>query len=314
MIEPQFCADPSTWFHVEAIGHSIHLISEPGHVNSYLIVGNDFAVLFDSGTGISSISTVVAALTSLPVMVVSSHHHIDHRGGNADLATGAVTVIDFAAHPVAFDPTSGCTHDDGDATFLAGYADAMRAVADRHNTYRRLDTEHFFALARVPQMRPIPDLSPWRVPAVTPTRALADGEQLDLGQRTLTVLHTAGHSPDHLCLFDEASGTLFSGDTILAAAHWLHGPGADLEQFRRSAERLAQLPVNRILPAHNLITQLPARAAAEVALAASAVGTTHSRAYPSVDLFNQAVTRHDHGAVTLLTPANNDHRKDTYHG
>jgi glyoxylase-like metal-dependent hydrolase (beta-lactamase superfamily II) len=300
---PQFCADPSVWFHVEAVGSGVHLISEPGHVNNYLITGADRALLFDSGTGISSISTIVASLTELPVTVVSSHHHIDHRGGNADLATGAVNVAEFAAHPAAFDPDGECAHRAGDREFLIAYAEAMRDLANIYDEYTRLDTQHFFAMARHPQMRAIPDLDAWRVQAVAPTRALADGERIDLGGRVLTVLHAAGHTPDHLCLFDEATGILFSGDAILAAAHWLHGPGADLEQFRLSAERMSGLPVTRILPAHNLITELGPQAAREVADAAAAVAAEAASGYLSTDLLGHPVTRHDHGPVTILTPA-----------
>jgi len=45
---------------------------------------------------------------------------------------------------------------------------------------------------------------------------LADGETLAINGRSLKVLHTPGHSPDHVCLLDEESRGLICGDTLLA--------------------------------------------------------------------------------------------------
>jgi glyoxylase-like metal-dependent hydrolase (beta-lactamase superfamily II) len=298
---PDFCADADSWFHVRDVGDGIHLINEPGHVASYLVVGTRTALLFDSGLGIAPISQVVRALTALPVLVVSSHHHIDHRGGNADLAAH-VEVVDFAAHPAAARADSGCLHTDADPAFLRSYAAAMAQVVAEFDRFAALDAQYFFTLARVGHLRPLPDLTEWRIPPIPISRTLADGEIIDLGGRQLEVLHTPGHAPDALCLFDRASGTLFSGDTVLAAAHWLHGSGADPARFAESTRRLATLPISRILAAHNVVCELPGGAAAEVADAAAALlaGTTTHR--PGSDMLGQPVTRHDCGPVTLLTP------------
>ncbi len=42
---------------------------------------------------------------------------------------------------------------------------------------------------------------------------LADGDRLHAGGHELVVLHTPGHSPGGVCLWDEASGVVFSADT-----------------------------------------------------------------------------------------------------
>ncbi|TQC43368.1 MBL fold metallo-hydrolase [Rhodococcus sp. WS4] len=298
---PYFCAHADTWFHIRELADRIHLISEPGHVNSYLVVGDTSAALFDSGMGIAPISDVVRQLTSLPVLVIASHHHIDHRGGHADLATSGIALAGFGAHPAAFAPDSHCAHVDADPSFLEQYASAFRTVIGDYAQYRALDDHHFFVLPRLGRMRALPDLTAWRVPAVQPTLPLADGELIDLGGRRLRVLHTAGHAPDVLCLFEEDTGILFSGDTVLGAAHWLHGDDADVEQFARSTARLAELNVSRVLAAHNLTSDIPAAAVGEVAAAARALLAGNTSSQPSTDLLGRSVCRHDHGPVTLLT-------------
>src|ERR1700740_3565657 len=76
-------ADP--WFEVYKVRPGIFAIYEPHQLEeviSYLILGNDKAVLFDTGMGISNIQAVVAGLTKLPVSVVNSHTHNDHVGNN----------------------------------------------------------------------------------------------------------------------------------------------------------------------------------------------------------------------------------------
>ena len=72
-------------------------ISEPRQaegVTSFLIVGSKRAVLLDSGLGVGRISGVVQRLTTLPVVVINSHTHFDHVGGNSEFADCAILRIE----------------------------------------------------------------------------------------------------------------------------------------------------------------------------------------------------------------------------
>jgi glyoxylase-like metal-dependent hydrolase (beta-lactamase superfamily II) len=65
--------------------NKVYAIQEPLHwheVISYLIIGTEKAILFDTGMGIKDISSVVKQLTDLEVIVVNSHTHADHVGDN----------------------------------------------------------------------------------------------------------------------------------------------------------------------------------------------------------------------------------------
>jgi glyoxylase-like metal-dependent hydrolase (beta-lactamase superfamily II) len=78
---------------------------------------------------------------------------------------------------------------------------------------------------------------------------LADGQRIEVGGTSLTVLHTPGHSPGGCCLYDEAHGVLFSGDTLFNG-----GPGATGRSFsdrptilHSIADRLLPLPVETVV-------------------------------------------------------------------
>src|SRR5262249_3757954 len=81
---------------------------------------------------------------------------------------------------------------------------------------------------------------------------LVDGDVLRVGDESLTVVHTPGHSPDHLSFLHEASGTIFTGDlVVLGSSVMLHSSrGGDLRQYMASLERLLALDPRRLLPAH----------------------------------------------------------------
>jgi glyoxylase-like metal-dependent hydrolase (beta-lactamase superfamily II) len=83
-------------------------------------------------------------------------------------------------------------------------------------------------------------------------RPLVDGEAVDLGGHALTVVATPGHSPDHVALWHEPSGTAFTGDLVVAGSSvMIHASrGGDLAEYLRSLERVRALGARRLLPAH----------------------------------------------------------------
>lgn len=82
------------------------------------------------------------------------------------------------------------------------------------------------------------------------TGFLDDGEEVDLGGRVLHVLHTPGHSPGSISLFDDLSGTLFCGDILLEGDIYDDIPGADRKALLGSHQRLASLPFSQVLSGH----------------------------------------------------------------
>ena len=87
-----------------------------------------------------------------------------------------------------------------------------------------------------------------QTPSVRVTEWLAPDSTLDLGGRPLTVLHTPGHTPNSVSLFDAQRHQLFAGDYIYPTTLYAFLPGASLSSYRTTARRLlALLPADTIL-------------------------------------------------------------------
>jgi glyoxylase-like metal-dependent hydrolase (beta-lactamase superfamily II) len=70
---------------------------------------------------------------------------------------------------------------------------------------------------------------------------LTDGDRIELGGRTLTVLHTPGHSPDGISLLEEREGLLFADDAFNAGSIYAHFPDSDVDALDATARRLSDL-------------------------------------------------------------------------
>jgi glyoxylase-like metal-dependent hydrolase (beta-lactamase superfamily II) len=214
------------WFEVYRVAPGTWALLEPGQwqeVISWLIEGEERALLFDTGLGIGDPAPLVAALTDRPVTVLNSHTHLDHVGANH-----------------RFERILGTDHP---------FAVANRDGADAEET-------RAFLFAEGAVWKPLPaGVEPGRltIPPFEVDGLVEDGDVIDLGGRQLSVLATPGHSPDGLTLHDEGAGILFVGDTFYPAPLYAHLPGSDFDAYRASAARLAALApeIELVATGHN---------------------------------------------------------------
>lgn len=75
-----------------------------------------------------------------------------------------------------------------------------------------------------------------------------EGDRLEIGSESLYVMNTPGHTPGSICLYSEACGLLFSGDTVFA-----NGWGRCDFKYGDEGEMVASLRRIFALPGHTLI-------------------------------------------------------------
>jgi glyoxylase-like metal-dependent hydrolase (beta-lactamase superfamily II) len=213
------------WFEVYEVVPGVFAIYEPHQAEetiSYLILGEKRALLFDTGMGISDIRKVTTELTHLPIVVLNSHTHNDHVGGNWQ-----------------FDTVYGM-----DTNFTRTNAKGSRQDAQDElgpgmicgELPKGFDSKSYAT-------------RPWKI-----SRFLHDHDKIDLGGRTIEVLSTPGHTPDAVSLLDRANGLLFTGDTYYPAPIWLYRPETNLDEYVASVKSLALLApqIKLVLGQHNV--------------------------------------------------------------
>ena len=215
-------SDP--WFEVYRLAPSVFAIYEPHQSEetiSYLIVGDDRAMLFDTGMGISDIRKVTAELTPLPIVVLNSHTHDDHVGNNWQFETIYGMDTDF-------------TRENARGSREDAQAEVVPDQICGHLP-ERFDPKTYAT-------------RPWKITSFT-----HDGDRIDLGGRSLKIIATPGHTPDSISVFDSVNGLLFTGDTYYPGTIWLYRPETDLAAYGTSIRRLAALAprVKMVLGAHN---------------------------------------------------------------
>jgi glyoxylase-like metal-dependent hydrolase (beta-lactamase superfamily II) len=213
------------WFEVYRVVPQVFAIYEPRQAEetiSYLILGEKQALLFDTGMGISDIRKVTGELTHLPIIVLNSHTHDDHVGGNWQFETVYGIDTDFTRTNA-----KGSRQDAQDELGTGMICGDLPKGFDSKSYSTR----------------------PWKI-----SRFLHDHDKIDLGGRRLEILSTPGHTPDAISLLDRAHGLLFSGDTYYPAPIWLFRPETNLHDYVASGKRLAALApqLNLVLGAHNV--------------------------------------------------------------
>ena len=214
------------WFHVYRLTPGTYAIYEPNQFEeaiSYLVEGSDRAVLIDTGNGIGDIRAVVEALSDLPISVVLTHEHYDH-------VAGAWRFEEI----VAFD----------------NQASLARLAEGRSNeSLQQYVTEDYL-------WKPLPpgwDPTTWTIPPIVPTSLVQAGDLIDLGDRTLEVIYTPGHSPGQMSLLDGENRLLFTGDHFFPGPLYAFGDDVDLDEYiasnRRLVDRLEEF--DWVLSGHN---------------------------------------------------------------
>ena len=212
------------WFETTEFPNGIVRIREPALAplhgsNAWLILGRDACLLIDAGIGVAPLRPVVEALAPGPIVCVLTHTHYDHIGGAHEFA---VRWAHSAEAAVLDDPNPR-------ATQWGGWLS--------RDSFHRWPDERF-------------DFAAYSVTAAPATRLVEDGDEVNLGDRKLALLHAPGHSPGMLCLFEAATGVLFTSDALYDGRMFFDLEGSDRAAAAKSIARLVALDAKVAHPGH----------------------------------------------------------------
>ena len=217
-------ARPEDWYRLQSKGDGVTLIDEPFiqefyRCNVWHVRGRDRDMLVDSGMGVVSLRTWVPIVTERALTAVASHTHFDHIG---------------------------CHHEFDDRCVHRAEAEILAAPGRAATLADPYVTDDIFDI-----LPPLPYHSAtYAVRAARATRLLDDGDVVDLGDRQFEVIHTPGHSPGGIALWEAATGILFSGDILYDGPLIEDTYHSDAADYLRSMERLIDLPVRVVHGGH----------------------------------------------------------------
>lgn len=216
----------------------LEMIRYVGHVNCYLLQtsANSF-LLVDTGIKDSSPQLMNALCSIVPhenkiVRVILSHMHPDHYGGTGSvLATYHSRLVYHAGERSLMDWNRRLTGTQG-----SEFAGEFGISEESAGLFRRLMEEYRDA-------PPVAD------------SYLNDGEVVQAVNGEWLIVHTPGHSPGHVCLFNKTVGVLLSGDHLLpketSNIPYCRLPGyRALELYLKSLLKIRGLSPSLVLPAH----------------------------------------------------------------
>ena len=163
---------------------------DQGIVRSYLVIGQNKALLVDTGAFSFDIISAIREITSLPISLCLTHADRDH-------IKNITPFKEIYIHP-----------------------DEIPYLSNHDTDIIPIDDQYIF----------------------------------NLGNQQFHVIHTPGHTPGSICLYDQENHILFSGDTISYGPIYMFGHNRNLNQYLQSLLMLDNLFKNKditIYPAHN---------------------------------------------------------------
>ena len=217
-------ASAGEWYRTEPAGDGVTHIFEPFvrefyRCNIWHVRGRDRDLLVDSGMGVVSLRAHVPLTTGRTCLAVASHTHFDHIG---------------------------CHHEFPDRLVHGAEADLI-AHPTRENTLADVYVTDEMFTRLPPEPYRCATYSVRRAPA---TRLLADGDVIDLGDRHFEVIHTPGHSPGGVALWEADTRILFTGDIVYDGPLLEDAYHSDPADYFTSMKRLHDIPVRVVHAGH----------------------------------------------------------------
>jgi len=212
------------WYTVTKLSDDVRLISEL-HItefyrcNIWHIRGSESDALIDSGMGVVSLREHVPLVSEKRCLAIASHTHFDHIGCHHEFEHRSVHVAEAE---------------------LLSFPTRKNTLADPY-----VSDEIFTALPPLPYTS-----TSYAVKAAPASRLLEDGDVIDLGNRQLEVIHTPGHSPGGIALWESATATLFSGDIVYNGPLIEDTYHANAKDYYNSMTRLFDIPVTTVHGGH----------------------------------------------------------------
>ena len=198
-------------------------------VASFLIVGKERALLFDTGYGVADLKQAVEEMTKLPLYVVNSHGHFDHTVGNSAFPGP------YYMHKADLEVYHRHNSPDSRRMGLESVQKFQRILFFLHWIPKDLDVHAY--LHGMPEDDFI---------------FVKEGYTFDLGGVTAEVVEIPGHTPGSIGLLIKEKRLFLASDGVNANT-WLFLPESQkLSVYQASLRKIDKLDFGFLLTGHSL--------------------------------------------------------------
>lgn len=233
-------------------------------VNIYVICGRD-GIIFDAGYGnMCAVRSFASGFKSILrecrargedvaiTRIIPSHAHADHFAGLKKLSMKYRFAILLTRR------MGDIIRDEKTYKNSFAYDESRMGESRRHKgRMRRLIDRLSYRLYK----------HSWGIDYINmPDSFIDEGGSIKVNDTQWSIIHTPGHSDDHISLFNSSTGVLLSGDNILRSKFtWLGPPRSDIDEYLEMLRKVRDLPgLKVILPGHGSIIENPAERIGEI--------------------------------------------------
>ena len=210
------------YFKVTKLENNIYRIYEPKDIYTTVILGSEKALVIDNGHGFGNVRKVIESITDLPLMVVNTHGHLDHAGGNYLFDEVYINFEDIPTY-YKYEEEKDLMLISYDKLFKEKGIQMFPDDFDRES-FMKTTTKKFLPLE--------------------------NHQIIDLGGRKLEVIKVPGHTVGHVTFLDYETGILFSGDAVSTTLWLYYDNGITLDMYCGYLEDLKKYPIKGFLPTH----------------------------------------------------------------
>ncbi|AST57089.1 beta-lactamase domain protein [Thermoanaerobacterium thermosaccharolyticum] len=241
------------YYKINQIGDEIYHIFDPAMVYCTLILGERSALLFDTCYGLGDLKYTVSKITDLPIIVVNSHGHIDHIGGNWQFESVYIHENDISLAKL---------HSSSEFKQRT-----LRYLQEQEHTLNYVFPSNFSNDEFINRKQP-------------EFLLVSDGYVFDIGERELEVVHIPGHTKGGIGLLDKRTKILLAGDSISPFVWMFLEESTSINNFIASLKRLKSTNFDKIIASH-MLELLPKEFIDRLILCASNINVDKSEPFYS---------------------------------
>lgn len=216
------------YYHVEKLD-GYYRIGSPEAVFCYLVVGEEKAMLIDTGYAYGDLQRTVKSVTDKPLIIINTHGHCDHVGGNAQFEE--MCYIHEADLKLCYE------HNKEEMR----KSNALRAA---HSLNYETGKEY--------NALPEPfDMESYCKKGYGKLQGVREGTVFELGGATMEIIETPGHTKGGISVLYREKNLLFAGDAIGFFVWLFLEESTDKEAYIKMLDKLYELNADGYIGGHN---------------------------------------------------------------